>query len=262
MAAAVEQLQSLNPPFTLWIHAQGMQGAWDAPLALREHLRDEEDPEIAEFIAPPRLWLGHDFDPDELTAYSHAYAAQVMAMDESLESLLDALRDSPRAADSLVVLTSPRGYLLGQQGLVGGDALLEDATHVPLLVQYPDQRRAAERIGGLLETRDLHGLLTSPDVEFFPSRDRLRVLAPGERGHRTPAWYLRSVEPGADSVLAGTVELYAKPDDRYEVNDVAGRCREMAEQLMAVLDETARFLASDSNGELAPLAAELCDIHR
>jgi hypothetical protein len=58
------------------------------------------------------------------------------------------------------------------------------------------------------------------------------------------------------------VELYAKPDDRYEVNDVAGRCREMAEQLMAVLDETARFLASDSNGELAPLAAELCDIHR
>jgi hypothetical protein len=53
--------------------------------------------------------------------------------------------------------------------------------------------------------------------------DRLCIAGgAGGRAIRTPAWYLRAgLEP----------ELFAKPDDRWEVNDVASRCREVAEYL-------------------------------
>ena len=54
-------------------------------------------------------------------------------------------------------------------------------------------------------------------------RDRLCIRGKGiDRAIRTPAWYLRT---------AAEPELYAKPDDRWEVNNVASRCQEVVECL-------------------------------
>ena len=58
-------------------------------------------------------------------------------------------------------------------------------------------------------------------------RDRLCLAGgDGQRTIRTPAWYLRS---------AGEPELFAKPDDRWEVNNVTCRCPEVVEGLQAAL---------------------------
>jgi hypothetical protein len=254
VSASLDRIATLEPRTAVWIHSRGLSGAWDAPLDLREQVRDEEDPPAATFIDPPGLQLGRDFDPDELLPISQAYAAQVLAIDECLELLLDALDDQKLLARSLLVVTSPRGLLLGQQGLVGAsDALLEDQLHVPLFIRYPDGRRAAERDLGLREPRDLFSYFTSLDTSP-PHRDRILMQSAREQALRTWAWHLRSI--------GEQHELYAKPDDRYEVNDVALRCQDVVEQLSEVARLTADAITRDDEKSLTPLAEVLTDAWR
>ena len=56
--------------------------------------------------------------------------------------------------------------------------------------------------------------------------DRLCLVAGAERAIRTPAWHFR----GGDEP-----ELFAKPDDRWEVNNVATRCPDVVEGLQEAL---------------------------
>src|SRR5262249_23150401 len=76
-AAATAWLQSPRAPFCLWIHARGMAGDWDAPLAFRNQFAEEEDPTPPDFVVPPNRRLQESFDPDELLGIAHAYAGQV-----------------------------------------------------------------------------------------------------------------------------------------------------------------------------------------
>lgn len=257
VGAMMERFEQLPARFAVWFHARGMNAAWDAPAELREHLRDEEDPAAATFVEPPALQLAKDFDPDELLPITQAYAAQVLAIDEGLEALFEALAASGRAENTLVVLTSPRGYLLGQHGYVGSthDALLEDLLHTPLLVKYPQAVNASERELSLLEPRDLHWLLRAPATWQPGDRDRILMAAPDERAIRTVAWHWRQQRSGAP-------ELYAKPDDRYEVNDVAARCQTIVADLEATLAASNAAIAQDQEAALPPLAADLVDTLR
>jgi hypothetical protein len=68
---------------------------------------------------------------------------------------------------------------------------------------------------------------------------RVRELAvsvgtAGERAVRTPAWFLREPGPNAPA------QLFAKPDDRWEANDVAVRCSQIVERLHCVLNDFAQ----------------------
>ncbi len=51
-------------------------------------------------------------------------------------------------------------------------------------------------------------------------------------------------------------ELFAKPGDRWDVNQVADRVPDIAERLAAALRET---LASDDPSSLSPLDSELTE---
>jgi hypothetical protein len=81
-----------------WIHLSGPARIWDAPLELQHELRDEDDPEPGEWLAPPI-----DLDPTKLDPASGedarfrlqlAYAAQVRVWDAAIEFLRDGLEDA------------------------------------------------------------------------------------------------------------------------------------------------------------------------
>jgi hypothetical protein len=71
-----------------------------------------------------------------------------------------------------------------------------------------------------------------------------------ERAIRTPAWYLRS---------AAVPELFAKPDDRWEVNNVAVRCPEVVECLGDALTEFDQTVQHGRLADLPPLSAALVE---
>lgn len=274
-SAALEELQDRPKPFLLWLHARAMEGAWDAPTELRERFLEEGDPPPPTFVAPPDKICQRQDDPDELWGLVHAYSGQVALLDLCLGAFLDELAERPTDLAPLLLVTSPRGFPLGEHGRVGVShfALHEELLHVPALLRFPDGRAALRRELSLLQLPDLQATLMDwfagdrarPDtwgrsLDVTTCRgleevaDRAGSSWETERSFRTPAWYLRqdSDDPPA---------LYAKPDDRREINEVANRARQETEAMLAGCDEFFRAAGKNRRDELTPLP-DLIRTHR
>ena len=268
VAIAVDQLVAWATPGStssaaaaarlLWVHARGFHGPWDAPLALRQQVLDEEDPPPAEFVEPPAC-LAVD-DHDALLLVRAAYAAQAAVLDECIDALVAALSELGLDQETLVVLVGTRGFALGEHGHVGGEcrSLYSELLHVPCLVRQPEGAAPPPRSSRLAQPGDLHSLLcewfglheggvvAEPRHWMLSNDDGATtepqaVRASGDRGEqalRTHAWMLRRQRGVAGS--PDQVELYAKPDDRWEANEVADRCADVVDELLAELGPAGR----------------------
>ncbi|MFN0019666.1 MAG: sulfatase-like hydrolase/transferase [Pirellulaceae bacterium] len=273
--AAMEVIAAQREPYLLWIHSRGMSGPWDAPLKYRNAFRDEDDPQPGDFTAPPLLKKAGLFDPDELLRYVHAYAGQVTVMDLCLGALLDAAEEHRLAKSTLFAFTSPRGYPLGEHGQVGPveDALYGEVLNVPFLLRLPQGASALMRTQELIQPADLHDLIQAQFVPGSPSllldivegrghppREVACAVAKGERSIRTPAWFLRESRQDTDDLAAPSgVQLFAKSDDRWEVNEISSRAGEVTEELIAALNAFQNAAREGQLLALSPLAEHLCD---
>ncbi len=262
-AAAAEWLEAAQAPFCLWIHARGMAGPWDAPLALRNAYADEDDPVPPALVEAPNDRLPEDHDPDEVLGIRHAYAGQVAALDQCVEGLCDQLEASGQAKGTLLTLLSGRGFPLGEHGRIGpcDEPLFNELTQLVWMMRFPDGCGALARSPALVQPSDLPGTLldgleldrtrlgaghASSLLEVIGGkkpalRDRVLLLSGNERAVRTPGWYLRLP---AD----GQAELYAKPSDRWEVSEVAS----LADDVVAGLQDAVRELETRGSADGLP----------
>jgi arylsulfatase A-like enzyme len=263
----VDWLQSAPEPFLLWCHLGGLGRTWDAPLDFRRAYWEPGDPEPDAWADVPEERMAEDHDPDHVLSISQAYAGQVSLLDECMGALLEYLPECPAAAETLLMLTSARGFPLGEHRRIGpcDEALYGELAHVPLMLRFGDLANAAGRSQALVEPADLWATLLdywqiaerpqSPSAaSLLPTirqeteelRDRLCIAGINtERAIRTPAWYLR---------MAAEPELFAKPDDRWEVNNVADRCHSVVECLEDALFQYEQALGSGSTADLSPLS--------
>jgi arylsulfatase A-like enzyme len=154
------------------------------------------------------------------------------------------------------MLLGVRGYPLGEHGRVGGlDArLYAEQLHVPWLIRFPDGAGRLARSSRLVSSLDVlptlvewidggerrggdrwDGASVLPLVRSAKSPGRDALLcggsATGYRAIRTPAWSLR-YEASAGATGSGHgPELFVRPDDRWEANDVAALCPDIVEAL-------------------------------
>jgi hypothetical protein len=273
---SIERLRPLSGPALVWIHARGMAGPWDAPPALRQQFADEDDPLPPDFVEPPQRHLPSDFDPDELLGLVHAYAGQVSLADACLGLLLEAIDESPWA-DAILAVTSPRGFPLAEHRRVGGGDLFGELVHVPLMVRVPGQQQNALRLQSLVQPPDLftmladwlalpgpapgmfaQSLLPATRGQSLPPRQLAVTTGPAQRLVRSPAWLLR--ETVVDDEIYR--QLFAKPDDRWEANEVSARCGDVVEQLAAAGDQFRQAAAAGTLAALPPLADVLVDARR
>ncbi len=265
---ATEWLAAAREPFCLWLHARGMAGPWDAPLEMRRQFADEDDPTPPDFVEAPNRLLDENFDPDELLGITHAYAGQVALLDTCLGALADHLDESGLAATTQLTLLSARGFPLGEHRRVGScdESLYNETVQIPWLMRFPEGQGQMARSQALVVTADLPGTLLdwlAIDRQSLASgratslmpivrgdecmlRDHVCLSSGRERAIRTPAWFLRQPDSGA-------VELYAKPSDRWEVNEASRLCEDVVEGLQQAL------AAHEQPGEagVTPLGDEL-----
>lgn len=290
LGAAAERWHERHEPTLLWVHAAAWSDAWDAPYEFRQQWADDDDPPPPPFVAPPERILHERPDPDELLGYAQAYAGQVSAWDACLEAWLNAFAASPLASQTLLIVTSPRGYPLGEHQRVGGTApqLFGELLHVPLLIRLPENSAPLVRDQQLVQPSDLYATLldwfqisvpgsaaeqnsqlttaTAAPVSLWGQSLLERIQgtrlaeANGDDGDvaaavtreelllRTRSWMLRLLGSVDDP---DQTELYVKPDDRWEANEVARRCPEEAERLRQL---AGRFRWAADRGERALLA--------
>jgi len=265
LASADDVLSRVGEPFLVWVHARGMYAPWDAPQSMREQMADEEDPLPPPFTDVPCTHLPADYDPDELLSLMQAYAGQVALWDTCLAAFLAGQSEDPISGDVALMLTSTRGFPLGEHLRVGAfdDALYTELVHVPWIARFPGERAVASRAQTLAQPADVfasllewfeldaatfaagRSLISWADGRADTLRDRACAVAEGEVALRTPAWHFRHSSPA---------ELFVKPDDRWDANEVSDRCDDVVTELD---QEAANFEAAAATGnldELAPLS--------
>ena len=115
-------------------------------------------------IAQTKRYQGYDFEFGVENGplrreYMQAYHACVSFIDAQIGHVFEALKRSGHWEDTIVVLTSDHGYLLGEKFMWGKVMLFETCARVPLVIRVPGQTRAGSSSEGLVELLDLYPTL-------------------------------------------------------------------------------------------------------
>lgn len=236
----------------VWCHAGSLGMAWDAPESFRDAYLDPDDPPPPPGAAVPALAVSDDTDPDLLVAIRHVFAGQLTLLDRRLGRLFAAA-----PAEAAVLLAGVRGMPLGLHGRVGPGPMppFSELVRLPAVLVDPHGRMAGQRYGGLVVPADLGATLLAMVGGAAPGADRpwlgrslagLLVdwtAAPRDRVIVTTADGTAVVTPAWQMVLPATTgaepRLFAKPDDSFELCDVANRCPAAADELRAVAEAVA-----------------------
>ena len=228
LATVVDLLESKrSEPYFFWLHLRGFRGPWDFPMDERTKYQAEDDPPPHDGVVPPTM--DGEIDPDVLQAVMEAYGGGVSVLDTALGGLFDSLSEGELGNNTLFLFGSTRGFALGEHRRIGADKrLYGENIHLPLMIRFPDTFGASVRSPILFQSNDLRTFLADPpslrtliadETETFHES----LIIRGEHGETalvTSEWFL----------LDG--HLYVKPDDRWEVNDVADRCGEVLDELV------------------------------
>lgn len=252
----------------VWCHASSLGVAWDAPTARREAYADPEDPPPPAGAAVPSFFVTAETDPDAVMGWRQAFAGQLTLLDRCLGGLVERVRGLGSAWTIAVI--GLRGMPLGLHGEVGcpggtsaSGRPYGEWVHLPAIIVDPEGRMAAQRYGDLVAPIDVGATLLEvlgapvPDgchslgglfVEWrHDPRDRVIVDCGEAVAVATPGWHLVG-EPAAGGARA--FRLFAKPDDFFELSDVADRCPAVVEELATLLEPgmAARPLSAVARG--------------
>lgn len=226
----------------------------------------EEEPVAAESPAPnppPTIppWFDPPTgpfdrsDPDAWEWLHNSFAAVVTALDAELGAIFDQLRARGFDQSATWLLTSDFGYPLGEHGQIGLHRpwLHTELVHLPLIVRLPGAAEACRRVPGFTQPPDLYPTLLDLFGVKPAEGESLLPLARGE-AESTCTQVVTALELNGAAELAIRTDdcafllpvkvpegetrepqLFDKPDDRWEVNDMRGRKIDHADQLEAEL---------------------------
>ncbi len=223
--------------------------------------------QVPVLIDVPAGAVGDVIDEAELLRLRRTYAGTVTLVDRWLGELFAAIKRTGRSEDTLVVFTSDQGEPLGEHGYVRRFRpwLYEELIHTPLIVRMPGARSGGGRHQALVQTVDLFPTIVSalglPAVDGIHGHDLLSLIR-GERTKfrdyacmgmdveefaiRTHLWHLTvPVETDPDD-SPRFPELYRKPEDRWDQNDVAELHPDVADHLELTLRRFAEALTRDT----------------
>jgi arylsulfatase A-like enzyme len=218
---------------------------------------DTEDPPLEPLPDPV---LG-PIDPEDDALFlrlRYSSAGAVAYLDAGLELLINHLREQNQIDDLTLIVTTDHGLLLGEHGVVGNVRpwLHEELVHIPLIIRLPGKGRAGRRLTALTQSVDLMPTLldlfgvTLPQVHGHSLLPLLRGEVEEVRPYAVMGlsqadgveWALRTLDWAYLLPLRTFLgdpprkeQLFVKPDDRWEVNDVRQHHLELAEHAEQVL---------------------------
>ena len=248
----------------VWCHVESLGVSWDAPLDYRFSYADPDDPAPKNNSVVDEMSVTNQTDPDQIVGIRQAFAGQLTLLDECLGRLMGKIESS--SDQWTVLLCGVRGMALGLHGYVGTQwsRPFGELIHVPAILCDPQGRMSSQRFGGLTIPADLSttvagGAFGVADVSSsnpssarsldqlftswkYDARDRVVVTSMAGRTAAivTPAWHLAawccdsSEKSAVHKIEDLTIQLFSKPDDFFELSDVADRCRDVTDELGAL----------------------------
>lgn len=265
------ELATLLPPWNVPAEFQAAYFRKESDEEEPDEPEGSEEIEANESLTPLTAVPTGPIDPHDDSLYlslQASYAAAVSYVDAGIGQLLQALGGLEGGEEILLIITTDTGQNLGEHGLVGAYRpwLHDELIHLPLVLRLPGAAEAGRRVAALTQAVDLaptladwfktalpdahgHSLLPLVRGEVESIRPYacvgLQIGEAVEYALRTPEWafLLPLPSPTSSAPKEGEGEagierapqLYVKPDDRWEVNNVLQHHLELAEQLERTL---------------------------
>lgn len=255
------------------IIAEPIEGTDDDDLSLEE---------VPVLIDVPGGAVGDVLDEAELLRLRRTYAGCVSLLDTWVGKLYEALGRLGRLDDTLIIFTADQGEPLGEHGYVRRFRpwLYEELIHTPLIVRLPGGKSGGIRHQAIVQPVDLAptvlAALGLPPAEGLHGHDLLPLIRGDqpkvrdfaclgmdveEFALRTHQWHLiLPIVTDPDDPPRGP-ELYRKPEDRWEQNDVAEQYPEVAEHLELALRRFAAAVRRDEPIEDLPRLRDVVRFH-
>jgi len=248
VATAIQTIESFNDdvsPSLLWLKSQGVPDDWMSP--------EESDAEPIEVVELLQKMAGSGFSSltsAERTLIRRVYGECVMELDESLARLLEVCHSRGLLDDCLLIVAAAGGDDLGERADIGEasarsmpSSLRGELIQGPLFVRIPGADVGTRR-RALVQTIDMvptlcdwfgippdeanhacegNSLLPVVRGEIEAVHDHLLIAGDGARAVRTAAFQLNQGQLNQADFGDSEVEtwLFAKPEDRWDVLDVA-----------------------------------------
>ncbi|HEV3203642.1 MAG TPA: sulfatase-like hydrolase/transferase [Gemmataceae bacterium] len=220
---------------------------------------EEEEPSEGEASLAP--WIGplpKRLEGDDDTTFirlQRTYAGAVTYLDQNLAILLEELEVEGLLEEMTIVVTTDSGLVLGEHGVVAADVqgLHEERVHLPLIIRLPQKAEAGRRVATLTQPVDLmptileifglqgpqvHGHSLLPLCHGKAKTVREYACSGSARG-KTVEWSLRTTDWAfllpLDETAGCGPQLYIKPEDRWEVNNIIQHHPEWAQHLEETL---------------------------
>jgi arylsulfatase A-like enzyme len=188
-AAAVLEQAARSRPFALVVDTFEPHEPWTPPRSYIDLYGDpayaDPEPCMARY-SRVRDYLKRDRRDVVLGRMRDLYAAEVTMTDRWLGVLIERLHALQLERETIVVLVSDHGYLLGEHGWTGKIAsmLHPPLIHVPFVVVDPHGRRAGQATDWLAQTHDIGPTLLDMTGVRRPQAMNGASLAPLLRGKR------------------------------------------------------------------------------
>jgi arylsulfatase A-like enzyme len=228
-------------PFALVIDSFDAHEPWDAPRRLVDlygPARTSGVEPIQPFATPAARARDLDLSRGLLRRMRQLYAAEVTLVDVWLGHFLDRLANLGLAENTLLILVSDHGVLLGERGWVGKryTEMHRELTHVPLVMRHPSGKGRGRSSNYYASTHDIGPTVLSelgvPRPKGMNGAD-LSPLFDGraprrKRGYRTASYntYVSAADDRWLLIAGGRREelrLYDTKRDPGERRNVAGR---------------------------------------
>ncbi len=228
----------------------------DADIPLPEYPEDMDD-SYSDYDRAIRRWHGLHLrgdeirDPENLIAMRRGFAALAHYVDDKIGELLEVLEDSGLRDDTVVIVTSDHGEMLGEKGMIQKRSLYEWSARIPLIVDVPggaartietpvsliDVPATLIDIAGQtpvapLEGRSLVPAIEGADLEVIPIISEYH----GE-GIMRPSFMVRVGDWKYHYCHGSKAQLFNLAEDPGEWNNRAGDadCQEIEAQLNHVI---------------------------
>ena len=99
-------------------------------------------------------------DPSALDDFRRSQLQSLLAVDEAVGRALEALEDTGRLENTVIVYTSDNGFLWGEHRLTGKQAPYEESIRVPFVVRYDAEIGAPRTDGRLVANIDIAPTIT------------------------------------------------------------------------------------------------------
>jgi N-acetylglucosamine-6-sulfatase len=193
-------------------------------------------------------WHGVDYmyhGDLEFDQFYRRYAETLLALDDSIGRVLDALEESGLAEGTIVFYMGDNGFLLGEHGLIDKRNAYEESIRVPFLAYSPGWIEPGTRVDALVRNIDiaptileLAGITSPIEMEGNSFLDLLRGSAAGEDREFLYEYYWEAAFPHTPTTFAlrndrykyifyhgvwdldELYDLLADPQERYNLSEV------------------------------------------